>query len=88
MPGARGQWREKVKIIINLGLVVAFVLSAVSAKAYEHDRIATKAGPLDITFIKHASLMFRFQDKIIYVDPVAKMGDYSRLPPAGRTPWS
>lgn len=69
-----------MKILRSMCLITAFVLLAVSARAYEHDRIATNAGPLEITFIKHASLMFKFRNKVIYIDPVASMGSYRKLP--------
>ncbi len=37
---------------------------------------------LRITFIKHASLLFEFQNKTIYIDPVSSYGDYSKFPKA------
>jgi L-ascorbate metabolism protein UlaG (beta-lactamase superfamily) len=52
-------------------------LGAGRALAYEQDVIATDNGPLAITFIRHASLAFNFNGRLILVDPVAKMGDYS-----------
>ena len=67
--------------IIRICLLIV-LLSVTTAQAYEQDIIPTNRGPLTITFIKHASLMFNFNGKVIYVDPVARMGDYSQLPPA------
>ena len=46
------------------------------------DEIPTSGGPLRITFIGHASLRFDYGDKIIYVDPFGKVGDYGAMPPA------
>ena len=47
------------------------------------DSFVTKDGKsLKITFIKHGSLMFEFDGKIIYVDPVSDYADYSTLPKA------
>lgn len=68
----------------------AFVfLSALSIGAtqpaeepFERDLIATSAGELEITFLGHGTLMFRFGGKVIHVDPVGKYADYSRLPKA------
>ena len=68
----------------------AFVfLSALSIGAarpaeepFERDLIATAAGELEITFLGRGTLMFRFNGKVIHVDPVGKYADYSRLPKA------
>lgn len=46
------------------------------------DTIQTPEGGLKITFIGHASVMFDFGGKIVHVDPVSAMGDYTRLPKA------
>jgi L-ascorbate metabolism protein UlaG (beta-lactamase superfamily) len=48
----------------------------------EKDEIETSEGTLSIYFIGHASLLFIFQDKTIYVDPYSKMADFSKLPKA------
>ena len=53
------------------------------AQKFESDSFVTKDGKtLKITFIKHGSLMFEFDGKIIYVDPVSDYADYSKLPKA------
>ncbi len=49
---------------------------------YKTDRIKTAAGDLEITFIGHGSLMCRFNEMVIHIDPVSDMGDYSQLPKA------
>jgi L-ascorbate metabolism protein UlaG (beta-lactamase superfamily) len=49
---------------------------------YDTDTIKTGGGDLDITFIGHGSLMCRFNDKVIHIDPVSEMGDYTGLPKA------
>ncbi|MFW5798936.1 MAG: MBL fold metallo-hydrolase [Planctomycetota bacterium] len=50
--------------------------------SYDSDTIRTDAGPLVMTFIGHGTLMFRFNDKVIHIDPVTREGDYSKLPKA------
>ncbi|MEW6333662.1 MAG: MBL fold metallo-hydrolase [Thermodesulfobacteriota bacterium] len=50
--------------------------------AFEKDILPTAGGDLEITFIGHASLMFRFGGKVIYNDPVGQYGDFSGLPKA------
>lgn len=59
-----------------------FLMSAQVSAGYEKDIVKTSEGNLEITFFKHASLMFKFKGKYIYVDPVTKMADYSGMPKA------
>jgi len=50
---------------------------------FEQDCISTKEGKnLIITFIKHGSLLFEYDNQKIYLDPVAEYADYSNLPKA------
>jgi L-ascorbate metabolism protein UlaG (beta-lactamase superfamily) len=49
---------------------------------FEKDVVKTTAGDLEITFIGHGSLMFRFGGKVIHVDPYSKLADYAKLPKA------
>ena len=49
---------------------------------FEKDVISTSEGNLTIHFFGHASLMFEFKGKNIYIDPWSKMADYSKLPKA------
>jgi L-ascorbate metabolism protein UlaG (beta-lactamase superfamily) len=51
-------------------------------KTFESDTIKTTGGNLVITFIGHSSLLFNYQDKNIYIDPVMQMADFSLLPKA------
>jgi L-ascorbate metabolism protein UlaG (beta-lactamase superfamily) len=63
---------------LALALLVAGDLAPLSRAA---DVEKTKAGDLTITPIHHASLMFRFEDKVIHIDPWSQ-GDYSSQPRA------
>lgn len=65
-----------------LSMVMVFSASAGAAESYETDTIKTSAGDLKITFLGHASLMFRFGAMIIYVDPYSKVADYADFPKA------
>ena len=49
---------------------------------FEDDIIKTNRGDLKITSIANTSLMFTFENKVIYVDPVGSRADYSSLPKA------
>jgi L-ascorbate metabolism protein UlaG (beta-lactamase superfamily) len=70
----------------NLYILPLFlILSPLNTTAQispEKDVINTSAGPVEITFIGHGSLMFSFQGKIIHIDPYSKLTDYSLLPKA------
>lgn len=54
-----------------------------SARSFASDTFPTKdGGELTITFIKHASLMIRYEGHVIQVDPVSEYADYSTFPKA------
>ncbi len=46
------------------------------------DTIPTSSGDLTITFLGHATLMFRYGGKVIHIDPVRAEADYATLPKA------
>lgn len=71
--------------MISLLPAMLFALLSLSASAqevFETDVIKTSDGDLAITFIGHGSLMLKFDDKIIHIDPFSKLADYSKLPKA------
>ena len=47
---------------------------------FETDVIGTSAGELEVTFVGHGTLMFRFEGKVIHVDPVSREADYGKMP--------
>jgi L-ascorbate metabolism protein UlaG (beta-lactamase superfamily) len=46
------------------------------------DKIETASGNIEIYFIGHGSLMFKMNDRVIYIDPVKSSGNYDNLPKA------
>ena len=80
----------KRKSIYGLMLLAAvgFWTTAVMAQEkfdpnkLEQDVITTDIGDVKITFIGHATLMIKFGDKMIHIDPWTKLADYSMLPKA------
>jgi L-ascorbate metabolism protein UlaG (beta-lactamase superfamily) len=46
---------------------------------FETDTIKTSSGDLQITFIGHASLAFRYGSLVAYVDPVSQYADFATL---------
>ena len=47
---------------------------------FEEDTIRTSEGDLTITFVGHGTLMFRFGETVLHVDPVSAEADYSKMP--------
>lgn len=67
---------------LGMPLVWLAAMPAGGGGAFERDVLPTAAGDLEITFIGHGSLKFRFGGKVIYIDPVGQFGDFSTLPKA------
>jgi L-ascorbate metabolism protein UlaG (beta-lactamase superfamily) len=51
-------------------------------KSFERDTIMTGKGPIELWFLGHGTLMFRYNDVIIHIDPYSAMADYATLPKA------
>jgi L-ascorbate metabolism protein UlaG (beta-lactamase superfamily) len=62
--------------------VSALLCGAVWAGSQTTDVIKGKSGDLEVTLLGHASVMFQYGGKVIYVDPFGKFADYSKLPKA------
>jgi len=67
--------------ILSLFFIVSCTFSF-AQNSFEKDIIKTSGGDLEITFIGHGTLMFKFNDLIIHIDPVSSYSDYSNLPDA------
>jgi L-ascorbate metabolism protein UlaG (beta-lactamase superfamily) len=68
--------------LFYVGLAALAVATVTVAQGFERDVIRTSAGDVEITFIGHASVVFTFGGKVIHVDPVSRLADYSKLPKA------
>lgn len=74
---------NKSIFVIMVVLIYSFLNSTLHAADYEKDQFTTRNGKkLEITFIKHGTLMFNYDGKIIHVDPVTDYADYTQLPKA------
>ncbi|MDP3150519.1 MAG: MBL fold metallo-hydrolase [Ignavibacteria bacterium] len=71
-----------MRSLIALVVFLLLSFSLLAENNFQTDVIKTSAGSLKITFLGHASLIFEFNKQIIYVDPVSKYADYSKLPKA------
>jgi len=67
-------------------ILMFFVMGAVCLTPlrgqYESDVIHTSQGELEMFFIGHGTLMFKFNDKVIHIDPVMREADYATMPDA------
>ncbi|MDZ7391710.1 MAG: MBL fold metallo-hydrolase [candidate division KSB1 bacterium] len=71
-----------MRITVCATFLIAAASLASGQRAFERDTITTPQGPLLITFIGHASVMFTWHDTIVHVDPVSREADYAQLPKA------
>lgn len=72
---------KKNVCFVSLVLAISFLVGA-GGGDFKSDVVKTSQGDLTITCLGHASLMFQFQEKVIYVDPFSRVADYSKLPKA------
>jgi L-ascorbate metabolism protein UlaG (beta-lactamase superfamily) len=70
-----------MKSILMLMLAGA-ILSTPLCGQYESDVIQTSEGELEMSFIGHGTLMFKFNDLVIHIDPVMREADYATMPDA------
>jgi len=63
-------------------LLVGAILSTPLCGQYESDVIQTSEGELEMFFIGHGTLMFKFNDLVIHIDPVMREADYATMPDA------
>jgi len=71
--------KKKIYLFILFTMIVA---TSFSQETPAVDRISSSGGALDLYFIGHGSLMFKLNDKVIYIDPVRSSGDYDKMPQA------
>ncbi|MBN2350071.1 MAG: MBL fold metallo-hydrolase [Bacteroidales bacterium] len=62
--------------------ILLTIIMVQNAYSFEKDTIKTSAGDLIISFIGHGTLMFKFNNLVIHVDPTTREADYSTLPKA------
>lgn len=66
------------------GFAPLFLAAAMltAAPDFAADTLATPRGDLKITFIGHASLLFQYAGRTLYVDPDGRRADFATLPKA------
>jgi len=71
-----------MRFIIIATIIFLISLPAIAQQTFEVYTFKTSSGNLEITFIGHGTLMFKFGGKVIHVDPVGREADYSKMPKA------
>ena len=71
----------KKSLILFLILAVSNTFT-LAQNSFQKDIIKNSSGALEITFIAHGTLMFKFNNLVIHIDPVSSYADYSKLPDA------
>ena len=71
-----------MKTVITLVVSFILTLNMTYSQDLQTDKFETNNGELAINFVKHGSLFFEFNGKIIHIDPVSRMGDYENYPDA------
>ncbi|UCD82517.1 MAG: MBL fold metallo-hydrolase [Desulfobacterales bacterium] len=71
------------KMLFLVSLFLGFMAFGVAAQNnFGTDILKTAMGDVEITFIGHGSLMFKYRGLVIHVDPFSRLADYSKLPKA------
>ncbi|MGC9344153.1 MAG: MBL fold metallo-hydrolase, partial [Bacteroidales bacterium] len=75
-----------LKIAIMKNIIIPLLLLSMNyqshAQEFPKDIFPTSKGDITITFIGHASIMFLWNDMIIYADPVMREADFTQFPEA------
>lgn len=69
-------------ILLTLAIINVISMQQVRSQMPEKDVFKTSEGDLEIYFVGHGSLYFKFNQMIIHVDPYSRVADYSILPKA------
>ncbi|MBU4318780.1 MAG: MBL fold metallo-hydrolase [Proteobacteria bacterium] len=59
-----------------------FPLGAMASQAFPTDTLETASGPVEITLVGHGTLMLKFNNTVIHIDPWTRLADYTLMPKA------
>ena len=71
-----------MKTLIAVVVTLILTFNMTYSQDLQTDKFETNNGELAINFVKHGSIFFEYNGKIIHVDPVSRMGDYQNYPAA------
>jgi L-ascorbate metabolism protein UlaG (beta-lactamase superfamily) len=77
-----GKNMRRLILSVVICLAISLAVAEGTDMQFEKDIIEAGTGDLEITFIGHGTLMFKFGGKIIHVDPWSRFTDYSTMPKA------
>jgi L-ascorbate metabolism protein UlaG (beta-lactamase superfamily) len=69
------------KVFLTL-IINAMTIPGFSQQPPAYDKVNTSAGIVEMHFIGHASLMFKINGYVIYIDPVRSSGNFDFFPKA------
>jgi L-ascorbate metabolism protein UlaG (beta-lactamase superfamily) len=70
------------KLIFMSLFFLCATMAVAAEQKFESDTIKTSRGDLVLTFVGHGTIMMSINGKVIHVDPVSQMTDYSKMPKA------
>ncbi len=73
---------KRFAFIPALLLVIVVAVPLLGQPKYEMDTLKSAEGNIIISFLGHGSVMLEFKGKVIYIDPVSRYADFSRMPKA------
>ena len=63
-------------------LLLLLAMPALGQVNFETDTLKSAEGTIVISFLGHGSVMFEFNGKFVYADPVSRYADFSKMPKA------
>jgi L-ascorbate metabolism protein UlaG (beta-lactamase superfamily) len=70
------------KLVFMSLFFLCATMAVAAEQKFESDTIKTSRGDLVLTFVGHGTIMMSINGKVIHVDPVSQMADYSKMPKA------
>ncbi len=70
------------KLVFMSLFFLCATMAVAAEQKFESDTIKTSRGDLVLTFVGHGTIMMSLNGKVIHVDPVSQMADYTKMPKA------
>lgn len=70
------------KLVFMSLFFLCATMAVAAEQKFESDIIKTSGGELVLTFIGHGTIMMSINGKVIHIDPVSQMADYTKMPKA------
>lgn len=73
---------RKSKLFLLTSIFILTATMNYGQQVFEKDVCEIDGGTLELWFIGHGTLMFKYNDMVIHIDPVSREADYSEMPDA------